>query len=134
MRLSVVLIAALLIAPAFAETLEPGVYPCRTPAGTVTGSGFVVYDDGSYGDAPGKVTGSTAYQLGEVRFGGGKNDGKRALVISQTRIKLGKRIFCNRETALPQTVAPAAEPVSEDKAAPAAPGAKLIVVKPDLRR
>lgn len=131
MRLTAALIAAVLIAPAAAGPLKPGVYPCRTPAGTVTGSGFVIYGNGVYGDAPGAVSGRTRYASGELRFVGGKNDGKFATVISATRLKIGKRIFCTREADLPK---PVREPVSEETVAPAAPGAKLIVVKPGLRR
>lgn len=136
MRLiSVFAAAAVLAAPAFAESLEPGIYPCRTPAGTETGSSFVVGPDGRYGDSPNALTGTTDISLGEIRFEGAGNDGKIARVISDTRVKIGKRIFCEREAPLPKPE-PAAEPeqTSDTPAELERPGAKLIVVKPELRR
>lgn len=122
----------LLTAPALAQTLEPGIYPCRTLRGTETGSSFVIGEGGRYGDNPGTLDGTVDYGMGEVHFDGGGNDGKFARVISDTRVKIGKRVFCNWEEPLP---APAAAPEPEpEPAAPEPPGAKLIVVKPDQRR
>lgn len=125
--------AGLLITPALAATLEPGIYPCRTPAGTETGSSFVVGSNGRYGDAPDSLTGELSFGGGEVRFEDAGNDGKIGRVISATRVKIGKRIFCNREKPLPAIEA-AAEPVVQTEAASDRPKPKLIVVKPDLRR
>jgi len=127
--------AAILAAPAFADTLEPGIYPCRTPAGTQTGSSFVVGPDGRYGDTPDALTGTTEIRMGELWFEGAGNDGKIARVISDTRIKIGKRIFCEREAPLPATEA-ADEPDrrADTPADPERPGPKLIVVQPELRR
>ena len=39
-------IAVIVTVPAYAESLQPGLYPCRTPAGTQTGSSFVIGPDG----------------------------------------------------------------------------------------
>ena len=128
-------IAVIVTVPAYAESLQPGLYPCRTPAGTQTGSSFVIGPDGRYGDTPDALTGTTDISMGEIRFRGAGNDGKIARVISDTRIKIGKRIFCEREAPLPRPE-PAAEPAqpSDTPPQPETPGPKLIVVKPELRR
>lgn len=135
MRLvSLAFTAAAFVAPAFADSLDAGIYKCRTPAGTETGSSFAVDASGRYGDTPEAMTGRLDFELGEVRFDGAGNDGKFARVISDRRVKIGKRIFCNWEKPLPKPVEAAPAAATETPAEPERPGAKLIVVKPELRR
>lgn len=120
-------------APAFADSLDAGIYKCRTPAGTETGSSFAVDAAGRYGDTPEAMTGRLDFELGEVRFDGAGNDGKFARVISDRRVKIGKRIFCNWEKPLPKPAAAPAEETAPEAEAADAPRAKLIIVKPELR-
>lgn len=133
MRLVILALAAVFTAPAFADQLDAGLYACRTPGGTQTGSSFAADGAGRYGDAPGAMSGRLDFEVGEVRFEGAGNDGKIGRVISDRRVKIGKRIFCNWEEPLPQPPA-AAIAAPEAAAEPERPGAKLIVVRPDLRR
>lgn len=134
MRLAVLAITAAAFAtPALADSLDAGIYTCRTPRGTETGSGFAVDDAGRYGDTPEAMTGRLDFAMGEVRFDGAGNDGKIARVISDRRVKIGKRIFCNWEKPLPKPVEAAPATAPETPAEPERPGAKLIVVKPELR-
>ena len=134
MRLVVLVIAAAaFIAPARGQTLDAGLYRCRTPAGTPTGSSFSVDASGRYGDAPEAMTGRLDFEMGEVRFEGAGNDGKIARVVSDRRVKIGKRIFCNWEAPLPRPAEAATVVAPESAPAIERPAAKLIVVKPDLR-
>jgi hypothetical protein len=112
--------------------VKPGLYECRTPAGTETGATFTLGRGGVYGDADGNVAGQVRQGTGELVFSGGDKNGSHALIISDTRIKVGKRIFCEW-----QKPKPAAAPAVQAEAPPPEPErpkAKLIVVKPDLRR
>lgn len=125
--------AVALTFPVLAGGLKPGIYPCRTPAGTETGSSFAVGAAGRYGDAPDALTGSMRFRGSEVLFEGAGNDGKFARVISDTRIKIGKRIFCEWEKPLPAAKPP--PPAEPEPAAdePDAPRPKLIIVDPAQR-
>ncbi|MFT3811151.1 MAG: hypothetical protein QM698_14660 [Micropepsaceae bacterium] len=135
MRAIILVIAAsAFAAPAFAESLDAGIYKCRTPGGTETGSSFAVDAAGRYGDTPDAFTGRLDFDMGEVRFDGAGNDGKIARVISDRRVKIGKRIFCNWEKPLPKPAAASAAEAVEEPQAGDAPRAKLIIVQPELRR
>lgn len=135
MRAIILLLAAsAFAAPALADSLDAGVYKCRTPGGRETGSSFVVDAAGRYGDTPEAMTGRLNFELGEVRFDGAGNDGKFARVISDRRVKIGKRVFCNWEKPLPQPAAAPAEEQAPEAEAADAPRAKLVIVQPELRR
>jgi len=125
--------AAFAMAWSASAEIRVGKYVCRTPAGHETGSTFQLGANGTYGDAGGNRSGSVVETAGELLFDGGEKDGSRGLIISETRIKVGKRIFCEWEQPK-QEAAPVKNAALGGPAQPERSGAKLIVVKPELRR
>lgn len=125
--------AVLLTLSAEAADLQSGLYVCRTISGRETASSFELGAYGRYGEPGRPSDGYADVQMGELHFDGGDNDGKRARVINDTRVKIGKHVWCNLEA--PVEAAPPAPELNQDVApVPDQPGAKLIVVQPELRR
>jgi hypothetical protein len=129
---SAILISAVLALVFSASAgVRAGTYICRLPSGTQTGRSFQLGADGTYGGIDGAIAGSVTQSGRELRFDGGGKDGNRALVISETRIKVSRQVICTWRK--PRTRSTANAP-DEAPATPERAGAKLIVVKPDLRR